>query len=161
MMCDASDNAIRVVLVQKKGMDPHVICYASKMLDDAQKNYTTTEKELLVVVFALEKFRSYLIGTEKIIVYIDHTAVRHLMHKKEDKPRLIRWLLLFQEHQLDVRDKPGQENVVADHLSRCHIDEDSRPVQAEFPEEQLCAIHIKTPCHHLYAMIDLNICHTS
>ncbi|CAL9001444.1 unnamed protein product [Prunus brigantina] len=88
IMCDASDFAIGAVLGQKKNKLPHVIHYASRTLNDAQLNYSTTEKELLAVVFALEKFRSYLVGS-KVIVYSDHAALRYLLTKKDAKPRLI------------------------------------------------------------------------
>ncbi|KAM5558017.1 hypothetical protein ABKV19_019986, partial [Rosa sericea] len=96
IMCDASDYAIGAVLGQRKDKKPYAIYYASRTLNDAQLNYSTTEKELLAVVFALEKFRSYLLGT-KVIIYSDHAALRYLMSKKEAKPRLIRWILLLQE----------------------------------------------------------------
>ncbi|XP_021800761.1 uncharacterized protein LOC110745017, partial [Prunus avium] len=78
LMCDASDYAVGAVLGQRVNKVPHVIYYASRTLNDAQLNYSTTEKELLAVVFALEKFRSYLIGT-KIIVFSDHAALKYLM----------------------------------------------------------------------------------
>ncbi|CAN6687784.1 unnamed protein product [Malus baccata var. baccata] len=94
LMCDASDYAIGAVLGQRKNKLPHVIYYASRTLNDAQLNYSTTEKELLAVVFALDKFRSYLIGT-KVIVFTDHAALKYLFTKKEAKPRLIRWMLLL------------------------------------------------------------------
>ncbi|CAL9025480.1 unnamed protein product [Prunus brigantina] len=87
IMCDASDFAIGAVLGQKKNKLPHVIHYASRTLNDAQLNYSTTEKELLVVVFALEKF-VLLVGS-KVIVYSDHAALRYLLTKKDAKPRLI------------------------------------------------------------------------
>ena len=61
-MCDASDYAVGAVLGQRVDGKPHVIYYASKLLDDAQVNYTTSEKELLAIVYAFDKFRSYLIG---------------------------------------------------------------------------------------------------
>jgi hypothetical protein len=76
-MCDASDYAVEVVLGQRIDGLPHVIYYASKILNDAQLNYSTTEKELLVVVFALDKFRSYLLGS-KVIIYSDHAALKYL-----------------------------------------------------------------------------------
>ena len=66
-----------------------MIYYASKVFNDAQRNYTTTEKELLAIVFAFDKFRSYLIGA-KVIVFTDHTALKYLFPKQESKPRLIR-----------------------------------------------------------------------
>ena len=94
-----------------------MIYYTSRTLDVAQANYTTTEKELLAIVFALEKFRSYLLGT-RIIVYTDHAALKYLLKKADSKPRLIRWMLWFQEFDLEIRDRSGAQNVVADHLSR-------------------------------------------
>ena len=85
IMCDASDFAVGAVLGQRINNKPIAICYASKMLVDAQLNYTTIEKELLVVVFALGKFRPYVLGS-KIIVYMDHAALKYLLSKKEAKP---------------------------------------------------------------------------
>ena len=88
IMCDASNHSVGAVLGQRKDRVPHVIYYASKALNAAQKNYTTTEKELLAIVYALDKFRQYLLGT-KVIVFSDHAAIRYLMTKKDAKPRLI------------------------------------------------------------------------
>ncbi|RVW32419.1 Retrovirus-related Pol polyprotein from transposon opus [Vitis vinifera] len=117
VMCDASDFAIGAVLGQREDGKPYVIYYASKTLNEAQRNYTTTEKELLAVVFALDKFRAYLVGSF-IIVFTDHSALKYLLTKQDAKARLIRWILLLQEFDLQIRDKKGVENVVADHLSR-------------------------------------------
>ncbi|CAA7014514.1 unnamed protein product [Microthlaspi erraticum] len=117
IMCDASDYAVGAVLGQRIDKKLHVIYYASRTMDDAQGRYATTEKELLAVVFAFEKFRSYLVGS-KVIVYTDHAALRHLLAKKDTKPRLLRWILLLQEFDLEILDKKGVENGVADHLSR-------------------------------------------
>ena len=88
------------------------------------------------MVFACDKFRSYLIGT-KVIVFTDHAALRHLFGKKDAKPRLIRWILLLQEFDLEVQDKKGSENSVANHLSRLE-QEEVRPdlvIQEPFPDE--------------------------
>ncbi|CAL2239421.1 unnamed protein product [Prunus armeniaca] len=149
LMCDASDYAIGAVLGQRVNKLPHVIYYASRTLNDAQLNYSTTEKELLAVVFALEKFRSYRVGS-KVIVYSDHAALRFLLTKKDAKPRLIRWILLLQEFDLEIRDKKGSENVVADHLSRLvdenHGDGQILTLNESFPDEKLFVIQDKEPC---------------
>ncbi|CAN6583601.1 unnamed protein product [Malus baccata var. baccata] len=141
LMCDASDYALGAVLGQRKDKRPHVIYYASRTLNDAQLNYSTTEKELLAVVFALDKFRSYLIGT-KVIVFTDHAALKYLLTKKEAKSWLIRWMLLLQEFDIEIRDKKGSENVVADHLSRMVHNKESLPIVETFLDEQLLSIKI-------------------
>ena len=143
LMCDASDYAVGAVLGQRKEGKPYVIYYASRTLNDAQMNYTTTEKELLAIVFALDKFRSYLIGSQ-IVVYTDHAAVRYLMSKQDAKPRLIRWILLLQEFNISIKDKKGAENVVADHLSRLtkEISFEPLPINDSFPDESLFLVAI-------------------
>nr|CAN59855.1 hypothetical protein VITISV_007249 [Vitis vinifera] len=102
VMCDASDFAIGAVLGQREDGKPYVIYYASKTLNEAQRNYTTTEKKLLAVVFSLDKFHAYLFN-------------------------------------LQIKDKKGVENVVADHLSRLAITHNSHglPINDDFPEESL------------------------
>ncbi|CAN6586191.1 unnamed protein product [Malus baccata var. baccata] len=144
LMCDASDYALGAVLGQRKNKHSHVIYYASRTLNDAQLNYSTTEKKLLAVVFALDKFRSYLIGT-KVIVFTDHAALKYLFTKKEAKPRLICWMLLLQEFDIEIRDKKGWENMVADHLSRLVREEESLPISETFLDEQLLSIEVSTP----------------
>ena len=104
LICDVSDYVVGAVLGQRKGRVFHAIYYASKVLNDAQINYATTEKEMLGIVYALEKFRSYLVGS-KVIIYTDHAAIKYLLNKADSKPRLIRWILLLQEFDLVIRDK--------------------------------------------------------
>jgi hypothetical protein len=106
-LCDASDYAIGEVLDQLKDKKHYAISYASKTLTGPQLNYATMERELLVIIFAVEKFRSYLVGT-KVIVYTDHAALKYLLTKKDAKPRLIRWQTTYH---------------VADHLSRLQFEE--------------------------------------
>ncbi|XP_027152312.1 uncharacterized protein LOC113752399 [Coffea eugenioides] len=144
IMCDASDYAVGAVLGQRVGKAAHAIYYASRALNGAQLNYSTTEKELLAVVFALEKFRSYLLGA-KVIIFSDHAALRYLLTKKEAKPRLIRWILLLQEFDLEIRDKKGAENLVADHLSRVQVTKDDIPLRETFPDEHLFSANLTLP----------------
>ncbi|XP_024010373.1 uncharacterized protein LOC112085393, partial [Eutrema salsugineum] len=101
VMTDASDFAVGGVLGQRKDRKLHVIYYASRTLDSAQEKYATTEKEMLAIVFAFDKFRSYLVGS-KVIVYTDHAALRYLMTKKDVKPRLLRWVLILPEFDMEV-----------------------------------------------------------
>jgi hypothetical protein len=105
-MCDASDYAVGAVLGQRKEGRVHVVYYASKTLNEARLNYATPEKKLLAVVFAFEKFRSYIVNS-KVIVYTDHAAIKYLLAKKDAKPRLIHWILLLQEFDVEIRDKKG------------------------------------------------------
>ncbi|KIO93798.1 hypothetical protein QP38_2414 [Levilactobacillus brevis] len=118
----------------------NVIHYASKTLDNAQRNYATTEKELLGVVFACEKFRSYIVDS-KVTIHSDHAAIKYLMENRDAKPRLIRWVLLLQEFDLHVVDRKGADNPVVDNLSRLeNVIDDPLPIDDSFPDEQLNAI---------------------
>ena len=94
LMCDTSDHSVWAVLGQIKNKILHSIYCASKTLASAHINYNTTENELLAVVVTFDKFRAYLVST-KVIVYTDHLAIKYLISKKNDKPRLIRWILLL------------------------------------------------------------------
>ncbi|GJR86805.1 reverse transcriptase domain-containing protein [Tanacetum coccineum] len=114
LMCNASDFAVEVVLGEGKHFRP--IHFARKTLNNAQQNYTVTEKELLAVVFAFDKFRSYLV-LSKTVVFTDHSALKYLFAKQDAKPRLIRWILLLQEFNIKIKNKKRAENVTADHLS--------------------------------------------
>jgi hypothetical protein len=121
-MCDASDCTVGAVLSQSKDKKHYAISCTSKTLTGPQLNYTTTEKELLAMVFPIEKFRSYLVGA-KVIVHIGHATFKYLLMKKDEKPHLIRWILRLQEFDLEIRDKKGVENYVADHLSHLRFEE--------------------------------------
>ncbi|GJT53947.1 reverse transcriptase domain-containing protein [Tanacetum coccineum] len=115
-------------------------------MTDAQAHYTTTEKELLAVVYAFEKFRSYLV-LSKIIVYTDHSALIYLFAKQDAKPRLLRWVLLFQEFEIIIRDKKGAENLAADHLSRLENPHqsvlDKKEINETFPLETLSMVSFR------------------
>ncbi|KAJ6970201.1 Ty3/Gypsy family RNase HI domain-containing protein [Populus alba x Populus x berolinensis] len=139
-MCDVSDYTMSAVLVQRKDKKPYVIYYASKTLNSAQMNYTTTKKELFAIVFACDKFRSYLVGSP-VVVCSDHAALKFLS-KKDSKARLVRWILLLLEFDITIKDKKGTENVIADHLSRLTTDlkSDITPINDYFPNESLLFI---------------------
>nr|XP_009787543.1 PREDICTED: uncharacterized protein LOC104235466 [Nicotiana sylvestris] len=139
-MCDASDTAVGAVLGQRKDKIFRPIYYASRTMNESQLNYVTTEKELLAVVFAIDKFRSYLIGT-KVTVFTDHATIKYLLEKKDARPRLLRWILLLQEFELEIKDKKRIENRVADHLSRL-----------ENPPLELCDIKEEFPDEHIFSI---------
>ncbi|GJV96837.1 reverse transcriptase domain-containing protein [Tanacetum coccineum] len=140
LMCDASDFAIGAVLGQRHEKHFRPIHYASKTMNEAESHYTTTEKEMLAVVYAFEKFRSYLI-LNKSIVYTDHSALKYLFAKKDSKARLLWWVLLLQEFDFNVIDTKGAENLAADHLSRLENPYenvlDPKEVNEKFPLETL------------------------
>ena len=121
-MCDASDYVVGAVLRQRRDNIFRAIYYSSQTLNDAQLNYTTTEKEMLVVVFACDKFHSYIIGS-KVTIYIDRVGIHYLFAKKDAKPWLIRWILFLQEFDVEIKDKKGSENTMADYLSRLEAEE--------------------------------------
>ena len=116
-MCDSSDYAMGAVLGQKTDKMFRAIYYANKTFNEAQENYSTTKKEILVMVFACEKFRPYILGSH-VIIHTDHAVIKYLMTKKEAKPRLIGWVLLLQEFDLEIKDRKGCDNEIVDHLSR-------------------------------------------
>ncbi|GKA04244.1 reverse transcriptase domain-containing protein [Tanacetum coccineum] len=140
LMCDASDFAVGAVLGQRIDRKFKPIYYASKTLNNAQEHYTTTEKELLIVVFSFDKFCPYLI-LSKAIVYTDHSALKSLFSKQDAKPRLIRWVLLLQGFNIEIKDKKGAKNLAADHLSRLENPDlgtfMEEEIMDEFPDEHL------------------------
>nr|GEV42780.1 reverse transcriptase domain-containing protein [Tanacetum cinerariifolium] len=139
-MCDASNFAVGAVLGQRIEKHFRPIHYASKAMTEAESNYTTTEKEMLAVVYAFEKFRSYLV-MNKSISYTDHSALKYLFAKKDAKARLLRWILLLQEFDFKVVDTKGAENYAANHLSRLENPYenvfDSKEINEFFPLETI------------------------
>ncbi|GJU59036.1 reverse transcriptase domain-containing protein [Tanacetum coccineum] len=146
LMCDASDFAIGAVLGQRRNKHFQPIHYASKTMTEAQALYTTTEKELLAVVYAFEKFRSYLVLSESI-VYTDHSAIKYLFAKKDAKPRLMRWILLLQEFDVIIRDKKGAENlaaIICPGLENPHQDIlENKEITETFPLETLGSVALR------------------
>nr|GEX47635.1 reverse transcriptase [Tanacetum cinerariifolium] len=140
LMCDASDFAIGAVLGLRKTKHFHLKHYASKTIIESQINYTTTEKEMLAVVYAFEKFRPYLV-LSKSIVYTDHSTLKYLLSKQDAKSRFLRWVLLLQEFDIIIRDKKGTENLALDHLYRLenpHKDVfENKDINENFPSDTL------------------------
>ncbi|GJZ55473.1 reverse transcriptase domain-containing protein [Tanacetum coccineum] len=131
---------INAVLGQRYEKHFRPIHYASKTMNEAESHYTTTEKEMLAVVYGFEKFQSYLV-LNKSVVYTDHSTLKYLFAKKDSKARLLRWVLLLQEFDFNVIDTKGAENLAADHLSRLENPYenvlDPKEVNENFPLETL------------------------
>nr|GEV54652.1 reverse transcriptase domain-containing protein [Tanacetum cinerariifolium] len=148
LMRDASDYVVCTVLGQRVEKHFWPIHYASKTINQVETNYTTTEKEMLAVVYAFEKFRSYLI-MNRSIVYTDLSALKYLFAKKDAKARLLCWILLLQEFDFKVIDTKGAENYAADHLS--HLENpygnvfDPKEINETFPLESLNKVAHQDP----------------
>nr|GEZ60851.1 reverse transcriptase domain-containing protein [Tanacetum cinerariifolium] len=141
-----SEDCIKAFQMLKKKFTEAPILIAPNWdltMTDAESNYTTTEKEMLAVVYAFEKFRSYLI-MNKSIVHTDHSALKYLFAKKDAKVRLLQWVLLLQEFDFKVLDTKGPENLAADHLSRLENPYenvlDPKEINETFPLETLSMV---------------------
>eukprot|EP00253_Pinus_taeda_P012729 PITA_12729 len=141
---NASQTAIGAVLGQQEDKVPYAIYYVSKNLALAELNYTVTEKEFLVVLYDINKFRHY-ITRYPTFVHTNHAAIRYLMNKHVTPGRITRWLLLLQEFDITIVDKLGKDNVVADFLSRIECDGKETPIEDDFPDEYLFAVSANTP----------------
>jgi hypothetical protein len=115
---DASAITLGAILAQPGAGDmDHPIAFASRKLSESEKNYNTTEREGLAMVYALQKFRHYLLG-KHFKMFTDHSALKYLVNKPVLGGRICRWLLLFKEFDFEVIVKPGKLNAGPDHLSR-------------------------------------------
>eukprot|EP00253_Pinus_taeda_P019898 PITA_19898 len=141
---DASDTTIGSVLGQEEDKKPYAIYYISKNLSSAKLNYTVTEKEFLAVIHAVNKFRHYITGYS-VVLYTDHSAIKYLANKLVTNARITRWLILLQEFDITIKDRPGKENPVVDFLSRIPKSIETAAVEDQFPDEHLFVVVVRTP----------------
>jgi transposase InsO family protein len=144
---DASTIALGCVLSQKDDRKfDHPIYFASRQLIAAEKNYTTTEREALAMIFAVQKFRHYLLGYP-FVMYVDHDALKYLINKPDLSGRLARWVLLLQEFDFTIVVRPTKSHGNADHISRLepYTLESLKPLNDEFPDANLFEVDIIFP----------------
>lgn len=136
--CDASSVAVGSALCQPTGENgkDHPIAFASRQLNPAEKNYTTTERECLAMVFSLKKFRHYLL-LNQVVFFVDHMAIKYLVNKPDLSGRIARWVLLLEEFDYTVQYKPGRKHLQADHLSRLPGEPNSTPIDDNLVDENL------------------------
>lgn len=138
---DASSIALGVVLAWPRGVLDHPIAFSSRKLSLVEHNYTTTEREGLAMVYALQKFRHYLLGMH-FKMFTDHSALKYLVNKPVLGGRICRWLLLFQKCDFEIIVKLGRLNVGPDHLSRLESGEELADLEDSLPDAQLFSIQI-------------------
>ncbi|XP_042461420.1 uncharacterized protein LOC122045316 [Zingiber officinale] len=133
--------------LHRKWMEHHTLFATLPRLWMLHKQTTPQEKKSFFnsIIFALDKFRSYLLCSH-VIVFSDHAALKYLLKKPDEKPRLIRWMPLLQEFDVEIRDRSGRENLVANHLSRIEGEFDYTDIADEFPDEHLLQLHGESPC---------------
>jgi hypothetical protein len=140
--CDVSEVAVGSALCQpnEDGKD-HPIAFASKQLTNAERNYTTTERECLAMVFSVKKFRHYLL-MNPVVFFVDHMALRYIVNKPDLSGRLARWVLLLTEFDYTVKYKPGSLHKQADHLSRLSLEPGTSEINDDFPDTDLFSIGV-------------------
>jgi hypothetical protein len=141
---NASYISIGVVLGHEVDKKPYTIYFISKNLNPIELNYTVIEKDILVVIHAINKFRHYITGYP-IILYTDHSAIRYLANKPITNGRVTRWLLLLQEFDITIKDRPGRENLIANFLSHIPKIDNSLTDEDRFPDEHLFVVTTKPP----------------
>ena len=134
MHVDASSIALGTVLAQsgESNID-HPIDFSSKKLSTVENNYTTIEREGLAMVYALQKFQHYLLGSH-FKMFTDHSALKYLVNKPMLGGRICRWLILFQEYDFEIIVKPGRLNLGPDHLSRLELGEEPTSLDESLPD---------------------------
>ena len=139
---DASNVAIGAVLSQKdkKNFD-HPIYYASRQLVAAERNYTTTEREALGMIYSVQKFRYYLLGYP-FVFHVDHDALKYMINKPQLSGRIARWVLLLQEFTFTINVRPGKKHLNADHLSRLSNVLGNTPIDDNLPDAALFAVEV-------------------
>ena len=140
--CDASAVAVGSALCQPfEGGRDRPIAFASRQLTAAERNYTTTEREALAMVYSVKKFRHYLL-LNPVVFYVDHMALRYLVNKPDLSGRIARWVLLLEEFDYTVEYKPGKKHLQADHLSRLSTTLGTEPIDDEFPDASLFTVDV-------------------
>ena len=141
--CDASNIAIGVVLPQNiQGELDSPIYYASRLLNSVEKNYSTTEREALGIIYSVGEFRHYILANH-FVFYVDHQALIYLVNRPVVSGKIARWMLLLQEYDFEVVYKPGRNHVMADHLLQIESGEEPSGVQDQFPDASLFMVHVQ------------------
>ena len=110
-----------IIYEDDNGVD-HPVCYFSKKFDKHQRNYSTIEKECLSLILALQHFQVYLSSANApIVIFSDHNPLTFIHKMKDKNQRLLRWSLMLQEHNLDIRHIKGRDNIIPDTLSSIHV----------------------------------------
>ena len=140
---DASEITIGAILSQEEDKKPYAIYYINKNLTPAKLNYTVTKKEFLAVIYAINKFKHYITGYP-VVLYTDHSAIKYLANKPITNGRVTRWLILLQEFNITIKDRPGKENLVADFLSHVPRIDNAVAIEDQFHDEHLFVVTMKT-----------------
>jgi RNase H-like domain found in reverse transcriptase/Integrase core domain/Integrase zinc binding domain len=141
--CDASAVAVGATLCQAHdpGGKDRPIAFASRQLTASERNYSTTDRECLAMVFSAKKFRHYLL-MNPVVFFVDHLALRYMVNKPDLSGRVARWVLLLEELDYTVEYKPGRLHRQADHLSRLSETLGTVEIDDELPDANLFSITV-------------------